>query len=309
MARSLEPANDTLGRLRLVLGALCILGTGFAAAVGRLFSRTVVKPVTDLTEAAEHISATEDLGRRIDASGDDEVGRMAKRFNTMLDTLAVSMRAQRQLVADASHELRTPITSLRTNIEVLLESPDLREPERTALLSEVREQAEELGLLITDVIELARGDEPLSSVEDVGLDALVAEAVERARRHRPSVTFETDLAPTVVEGMPDRLGRAINNLLDNAAKYSPPGGTVEIVVRDGEIAVRDHGPGVAPEDRPFIFDRFRRGANADAPGSGLGLAIVRQVAEAHGGHVTVEDAPGGGALFRLRLPAVAQPAT
>jgi two-component system sensor histidine kinase MprB len=235
---------------------------------------------------------------------------MAARFNTMLDTLEGSRRAlddsvhaQRQLVADASHELRTPVTSLRTNIEVLLAGGELPDDDRRRLLEDVRAETEELSALITDVIELARGDEPLSGVEEVQLDALVTEATTRARRRRPNVTFDdAGLEPTVVAGLPDRLGRAVDNLLDNAGKYSPPGTTVEVALQGGELSVRDHGPGIAADDRPHVFDRFYRGATARGrPGSGLGLAIVRQVAETHGGSVRVEEGAGGGSRFVLTL--------
>jgi two-component system sensor histidine kinase MprB len=304
LGRSLEGVDSTLSRLRWLLLILCVAGTALAAALGRLFSRPVMQPVTDLTEAAEHITATEDLGRRVDARGDDEVGRMAARFNTMLDTLEGSVEAQRRLVADASHELRTPVTSLRTNIEVLLAGDDLPERARRRLLEDVREQTEELSGLITDVIELARGEVPLSGTEDVRLDEIVAVTAGRVGRSHPDVRFDCDLEPSVVEGLPDRLARAVGNLLDNAAKYGPPGGVVEVAVRDGEVAVRDHGRGVPDADAPFVFDRFYRGDGARGRhGSGLGLAIVRQVAESHGGSVSVEEAPGGGALFRLRLAA------
>jgi two-component system sensor histidine kinase MprB len=302
LARSLEGVDLTLSRLRWLLLILCVAGTALAATLGRLFSRRVMQPVTDLTEAAEHITATEDLGRRVDARRDDEVGRMAARFNTMLDTLEGSVAAQRRLVADASHELRTPVTSLRTNIEVLLAGDDLPEPARRRLLEDVREQTEELSGLITDVIELARGEVPPSGTEDVRLDEIVAVTAGRVGRSYPDARFELDLEPSVVEGLPDRLARAVGNLLDNAAKYGPPGGVVEVRVSDGEVAVRDHGPGVPGAEAPFVFDRFYRSDGARGrQGSGLGLAIVRQVAESHGGTVAVEDAPGGGALFRLRL--------
>jgi two-component system sensor histidine kinase MprB len=311
--RSLRNVDATLSRLRLLLALLCFAGTLLAALFARLFSRRVIQPVADLTAAAEHITQTEDLGRRIEVPGDDEVGRMAARFNTMLDTLEGSRRAldasvdaQRQLVADASHELRTPVTSLRTNIEVLLEGGELPDDDRRRLLEDVRAETEELSALITDVIELARGDEPLSGVEEVQLDALVAETVARARRRRPAVTFTTELEPTVVEGLPDRLGRAIANLVDNAAKYSPDGTAVEVVLEDGELSVRDHGPGIPEDDRPHVFDRFYRGATARGrPGSGLGLAIVRQVSDTHGGTIAVHEGAGGGSLFVLRLPTLA----
>ena len=313
LVRSLANVDSTLSRLKLVLVLLCAGGTMLAAILGRLFSRRVIQPVSDLTAAAEHITQTEDLGRRIEVPGDDEVGRMALRFNTMLDTLEGSRRAlddsvhaQRQLVADASHELRTPVTALRTNIEVLLAGGELPQDDRRRLLEDVRAETEDLSALITDVIELARGDEPLSGVEDVQLDALVTEAVQRARRRRPNVVFADELEPTLVEGVPDRLGRAVDNLLDNAAKYNAHGAVVEVRLRDGELSVRDHGPGIPAEERPHVFDRFYRGATArERPGSGLGLAIVRQVVETHGGTISVAEAPGGGALFTLRLATVA----
>jgi two-component system sensor histidine kinase MprB len=308
-ARSLSNIDTTLSRLKVVLALLCAAGIALAAGFGRLFGRQVIQPVTELTAAAEHITQTQDLGRRIDVPGNDEVGRMAARFNTMLDTLEGSRRAlddsvhaQRQLVADASHELRTPVTSLRTNIEVLLAGGELPDDDRRRLLEDVRAETEELGALITDVIELARGDAPLSGVEEVQLDSIVSEAVARAQRRRPSVTFALDVDPTVVEGLPDRLGRAVDNLLDNAAKYSPQGAVVDVTLHDGELGVRDRGPGIPADDRAHVFDRFYRGATARGrPGSGLGLAIVRQVAEAHGGQVTAERAEGGGTRMRLRL--------
>jgi two-component system sensor histidine kinase MprB len=312
-ARSFATVDRTLSRLRILLALLCAGATLLAALFGRLFGRQVIQPVTELTAAAEHITQTEDLGRRIEVPGDDEVGRMAARFNTMLDTLEGSRRAlddsvhaQRQLVADASHELRTPVTALRTNVEVLLAGGELPADDRRRLLEDVRAETEELSALITDVIELARGDEPLSGVEEVQLDALVREALARAQRRRPGVTFDAQLEPTVVEGLPDRLGRAVDNLLDNAAKYSPPGTVVEVGLRAGELSVRDHGPGIPAADRPHVFDRFYRGATARGrPGSGLGLAIVRQVAETHGGTIAVHEGAGGGSRFVLALPALA----
>jgi two-component system sensor histidine kinase MprB len=314
LARSLEGVDSTLARLRIILLGVLAAGTAFALAISRLFARKVVAPVTELTEAAEHVGATDDLDRRIEAGGDDEVGRMAQRFNEMLDRLqasreelAASAAAQRQLVADASHELRTPVTSLRTNIEVLLEGGAEDPEERRRVLEDVRAQAAELGALINDVIELARGDQPVpEDAEDVRLDEVVAEEVERVRRHAPDVRFVVDAEPQVVAGAGDRLGRAVANLLVNAAGHSPPGAPVEVRLRDGVLEVRDHGPGVPDEDKPFVFDRFYRGASARSrPGSGLGLAIVRQAIEAHGGTVEVADAPGGGALFRVRLPTTA----
>jgi two-component system sensor histidine kinase MprB len=224
----------------------------------------------------------------------------------MLEALDASLAAQRRLVADASHELRTPLTSLRTNVEVLARPDAPTGEERERLLRDIVDQTAELTRLVEDVVELARGHEPSLAETDVRLDELVAAAVERAGRHAPHVRFRTDLDGSVVRGVPERIDRAVSNLLDNAAKWSPPEGEVDVVVRAGEVTVRDRGPGIADEDLPHVFDRFYRSAAARRlPGSGLGLAIVRQVAEAHGGSVSAEAAEGGGAVLRLRLGAAA----
>jgi HAMP domain-containing protein len=231
-ARSLQSTDSVLARLRWVLLALVLGGVALAAALGRLAARHLVAPVARVTEAARHIAQTEDLGRRIEVTSQDEVGELAARFNAMLDTLEGSIAAQRRLVADASHELRTPVTSLRTNIEVLAET-ELEPAERAQVIADVQAQAEELGALVGDLIELARGDEVAPVREDVRLDALVAEAIERARRHAPGVEFVASLSPAVVEGVPDRLARAVNNLLDNAARH---GDRVEVVGGPEDLA-------------------------------------------------------------------------
>jgi two-component system, OmpR family, sensor histidine kinase MprB len=220
----------------------------------------------------------------------------------MLGALEESQRKQRQLVADASHELRTPLTSLRTNIEVLASERRLPAAERKRLLSDVVEQLTEMTTLIAELIELARAGERRVEPEDVRLDLLAGDAVERARRNRPQVTFKTELEESLVNGVPESIERAVANLLDNAAKWSPPGGEVDVTVRGATISVRDHGPGIDDADLPYVFDRFYRAASARGmPGSGLGLAIVRQVADAHGGDVIAERADGGGTRITLRL--------
>jgi two-component system sensor histidine kinase MprB len=312
LARSLDEVDQVLADLRLILGGVLLLGIGFALVLGRFVARTALAPVERLTEASEHVAATKDLSRRIDAgTADDELGRLAGSFNTMLDALEgamaaldSSLHAQRQLVADASHELRTPLTSLRTNIDVLREPDGLTARQRRELLDDVATQLDELGGLVGDLIEIARGEDRGLEAQDVRLDELVAEVVDRRRRYSRDLRFETRLEPTVVEGAPERLERAVANLLDNAAKFSPPGSDVEVALEGGGLSVRDHGPGIDPADLPHVFDRFYRSAAARAvPGSGLGLAIVRQTAEAHGGRVSVEPAEGGGTVFRLVLPA------
>jgi two-component system sensor histidine kinase MprB len=310
LARPLNGVDSVLSHLRLILVLLFVGGTALAAVLGRVAARRVLRPLGEVAEAARHIGETEDLHSRLHVHADDEVGQLATRFNTMLDRLESSrdaldesVRAQRQLVADASHELRTPVTSLRTNIEVLLEGSELDPEDRRRLLADVVEQSEELSALVGDLIELARGDQPGPDTEDVRLDGVVAESLARARRNAPGIHFTAQMEPVLVDGVPERLGRAINNLLDNAARHSPPGGTVEVRVGPEGVRVRDHGVGVAETDLPYVFDRFFRGTNSRGrQGSGLGLAIVRQVTEQHGGSVSVANAPDGGAIFTLALP-------
>jgi two-component system, OmpR family, sensor histidine kinase MprB len=308
VARPLTEVDDALGKIRNLLIVIALAGIAVAVGLGLLVSRAAVAPVTRLTEATERVTETGDLSERIEAGGQDELSRLAGSFNTMLGALEESARAQRQLVADASHELRTPLTSLRTNFEVLMSERELAPAERRRLLDDVVEQIAEMTALIAGLIELARGEEHPSEPEDVRLDLLTADAVERARRDRPGVTFATELRESVVNGVPVSLERAIGNLLDNAAKWSPADGEVEVSVEDGAVTVRDHGPGIADEDLPFVFDRFYRSRAARMlPGSGLGLAIVRQVAESHGGTVTAERAEGGGTRVTLKLAAVNEP--
>jgi two-component system, OmpR family, sensor histidine kinase MprB len=315
LARPLGGVNGVLANLRVILLLLCAVGIALAAMLGRLAASRVLSPLAEVAHAAEHISETEDLSTRIHVREDDEVGQLAMRFNAMLDRLESSreavdesVRAQRQLVADASHELRTPVTSLRTNVEVLLEGGALSDEDRERLLCDMVEQSEELSALVGDLIELARGDQPIEAADDVRLDGIVEEAVDRARRNAPSVTFETHLEPVVVDGVPERLLRAVNNLLDNAARHTHPGTTVEVRVDANGVRIRDHGDGVDPHDLPHVFDRFYRGVNSRGrQGSGLGLAIVRQVGEQHGGSVTVANAPDGGAVFEIRLPTTGDP--
>ncbi len=304
VARSLEEVDGTLGRIKRWLIALALVGIGLAAALGLLVARAVLAPVQRLTRAAEGVSQTRDLSQRIDAAGGrDELSRLAATFNTMLGALEDSARSQRQLVSDASHELRTPLTSLRTNIEVLARDQALPTGEREQLLRDVTEQLTEMTALVAELVELARGDQAPAEPEDVRLDLVTADAIERTRRNRPGVSFEPDLQESMVRVVPSNIERAISNLLDNAAKWTPPDEPIEVTVRDGELTVRDHGPGIDSDDLPFVFDRFYRAPSARGmPGSGLGLAIVRQVAETHGGTIVVETPEGGGTRMRLSLP-------
>jgi len=302
VAQPLSGVNHTLHRVSIYLVLIAFGGILVAAALGLVVSRAALAPVRRLTETTENVTETGDLSQRIDATGHDELSRLATSFNTMLGALEESSRAQRQLVADASHELRTPLTSLRTNIEVLAGERTLAPEDRERLLNDVVEQLGEMTSLIAELIELARAEQHPEKPEDVRLDLLARTAVERARRNRPNVTFTTDFEESMVHGAPSTIERAVANLLDNAAKWSPEGGQVEVGVHDGEVTVRDHGPGIAEEDLPYVFDRFYRASSARGlPGSGLGLAIVKQVADAHGGQVVAERAEGGGTRMHLRL--------
>jgi two-component system sensor histidine kinase MprB len=304
VARPLTEMDDVLSRLGLIILLVALGGTAIAAALGLAVSRAALAPVRRLTETAEEITVTRDLSRRVEAVRRDEIGRLATSFNTMLGALEDSIQAQRQLVADASHELRTPLTSLRTNVELLARGT-LPDEERKRAMADVHAQIEELTALVADVVEMARDGEPRHDMEEVRLDEVVADAVARARLHSPQVSFHEELEASVVTGVPERLHRAVSNVLDNAAKWSPPGGDVDVSVHAGEIRVRDRGPGIDPDDLPYVFDRFYRSAAArNRPGSGLGLAIVRQVAEAHGGTVSAERVAedGGGTIVRIRIP-------
>ncbi|MFG2527776.1 ATP-binding protein [Streptomyces sp. NPDC048516] len=322
-AMQVAQRSDTVDRgveqAAWALAAVGAAGVLLAAALGYWVSRTGLAPVARLTATAERIAATRDARHRIELppgppAREDEVTRLATSFNTMLGELEQSVTAQRRLVADASHELRTPLTALRTNAELLARADRLTDAQRDRASAALGRQLREVTTLVNDLIELARDEEPQPLVEQVRPAALLEHAVGVAREHWPEITFTAAIAPAAagvaIPGVPPRLSRLLSNLLDNAAKFSPPGGPVEceLTLTAGELnlAIRDHGPGITEGDLPHVFDRFYRAEAARAlPGSGLGLAMARQIARAHGAELTAERAPGGGALFRLRLPAPA----
>ncbi|MBV9212821.1 MAG: HAMP domain-containing histidine kinase [Actinobacteria bacterium] len=309
VARPLTEVDNALQRqlvLTLLVGAA---GIALAALLGVAIARTALAPITRFTRRTESLTRNPDPSERLDVEGRDELARLAQSFNATLDALERSVEAQRNLVADASHELRTPIATLRANLQLLENIDQLSPEDRAGLRRDMLDELDDLTALVGDVVELARGAQPGVAVDDVRLDEVVEEAVGRARRAATDIAFVADLEPTVVRGQADRMVRAVSNLLDNARKWSPPGGTVEVGLRDGVLEVRDHGPGFDEDDLPHVFDRFYRAAAArDMPGSGLGLAIVRQAAEAHGGSVEAANAPGGGAVLRVSFGRVAPPA-
>jgi two-component system sensor histidine kinase MprB len=302
--------SSELRTLALLLGVVAFIGVLLAVVLGWLVARTALVPLNSLTDTVEDLAETTDVSRRLSPGGPDELGRLRRTFNRLLEALESSRRAQNQLVLDASHELRTPLTSLRTNLEVIRRVDELSEQDRSVLVDDVLVQLQELTDLVGDLAELARGDQQPAPPEVLRFDLLVRDAVAVQNTHARAkeVRFELDAEACWVEGHADRLSRAVGNLLDNARKWSPPGQTVSVECRDGTVVVHDHGPGIADADLPHIFDRFYRSPAARGlPGSGLGLAIVAQVVKAEGGTIQAENDPGGGARMSMRLPAVPGP--
>lgn len=322
-----DPVERGVRQAAVLLAAVGGAGVLLAGVLGYAVSRTGLAPVARLTSTAERIAATRDPRHRIELppgppGRQDEVTRLAASFNTMLGELEQSVSAQRRLVADASHELRTPLTALRTNAELLARADRLTPAQRERASGALGRQIREVTGLVNDLIELARDEEPLPLLEEVRIADLAEHAVATARTHWPRIRFELEVGPGAAEavrpGVPARLARLLTNLLDNAAKFSPVDAPVEVSLsayggggggRNGsggragdglELSVRDHGPGIAAEDLPYVFDRFYRAEAARAlPGSGLGLAMARQIARAHGAELTARAAPGGGALFTV----------
>jgi two-component system, OmpR family, sensor histidine kinase MprB len=312
VAQELDTTRSTLSRLGLVFALVGGAGVLLAAAAGTAVAQAGLRPVQRLTEATERVARTGDL-RPIAVSGDDELARLTGSFNSMLGALAESQDRQRRLVADAGHELRTPLTSLRTNLELLAASdrpdaPSLSEQDRKEISGDVRAQVEELSTLVGDIVELAREDAPQVMHEPVELPEVVERALARAGRRAPGVRFEVDLVPWSLLGDANALERAVLNLLDNAAKWSPAAATVTVRLAPtgpgtAAVEVADAGPGISETDLPYIFERFYRSPDARTlPGSGLGLAIVAQVATRHGGTVRASRSPAGGTLMTLELP-------
>ncbi|WP_406331116.1 sensor histidine kinase [Streptomyces sp. NBC_00203] len=312
----LKSTESTLNDLALVLLLVSGIGVFGAGAAGLWIARAGLRPVDKLTEAVEHVARTEDLTIRIPVEEDseDEIARLSRSFNSMTASLASSRELQQQLIADAGHELRTPLTSLRTNIELLTRSEETGRPippaDRKALLSSVTAQMTELAALIGDLQTLSRSDAatPADRVDVVDLQDTVEAALRRARLRGPELTITADLQPWFVRAEPQALERAIVNILDNAVKFSPDGGVIDVVLKGGELTVRDHGPGIPSEELPHVFDRFWRSPSARAlPGSGLGLSIVARTVQQAGGEISLRPAQGGGTVATVRLPGAATP--
>ena len=323
--KSLTPTDVVLRQLSTVLLIIGSIGVTIAAVAGGMVARAGLRPVRQLTEAAERVARTDDL-RPIPVTGSDELARLTDSFNMMLRALAESRERQARLVTDAGHELRTPLTSLRTNVELLMASmapgaPRLPEDEMAGLRADVLAQIEELSTLVGDLVDLTRDDAGELVHEPFDMSEVIDRSLERVRRRRNDIEFDVDVIGWQVYGDAPALSRAILNLLDNAAKWSPSGARVRVCLRQvdplhAELVVADLGPGIPPQDRRLVFERFYRSASARAlPGSGLGLAIVKHVVLKHGGLIRVEDSvPGGhppGTSIYVLLPGnpVGQPAS
>ncbi|WP_328872290.1 HAMP domain-containing histidine kinase [Streptomyces sp. NBC_00287] len=315
LATPLKGTESTLNELALILLLVSGVGVIGAGAAGLAVARAGLRPVDKLTEAVEHVARTEDLSVRIPVEEDaeDEVARLSRSFNSMTSSLASSRELQQQLIADAGHELRTPLTSLRTNIELLTRSEETGRPipeaDRKALLASVKAQMTELAALIGDLQELSRSEGQRGErVQVVSMEDTVESALRRARLRGPELTITADLQPWYVRAEPTALERAVVNILDNAVKFSPDGGTIEVVLTDGVLTVRDHGPGIPADELPHVFDRFWRSPSARAlPGSGLGLSIVARTIQQAGGEVSLARAEGGGTVATVRLPGAPVP--
>ncbi len=310
-ASSLSKVDESLRQLALILAGVVGIGTIGAGFTGRLVARTALKPVDELTDVVEHIARTEEVGTTIPVRGNDEIARLSDSFNSMSTALANSRDRQTRLIADAGHELRTPLTSLRTNVDLLIRSDDTGRPlppaTRSKLLASMKAQMQELTLLIGDLLQLSRPDTPRpgQNVAIVALHDIAERAVERAKLRGPGLNFQVALESWYVRADPAALERAVMNLLDNAVKYSPPAGTVDIALRGGRLTVRDHGPGIPSDELQYVFDRFWRSPSSrQLPGSGLGLSIVAQTIRDAGGEVALGPAQDGGpgTLASVLLP-------
>lgn len=316
VALPLSNTQSTLNELALLLLLVSGVGVLGSSAAGLAVARAGLRPVDRLTEAVEHVARTEDLGVRIPVEDDseDEIARLSRSFNSMTSALASSRDLQQQLIADAGHELRTPLTSLRTNIELLGRSEETGRPlppeDRKALLTSVKAQMTELAALIGDLQELSRPDTGPHGdrTQIVAWHDTVESALRRARLRGPELTITADLHPWYVRAEPAALERAVVNVLDNAVKFSPPGGAVEVRLTDGVLTVRDHGPGIPADELPHVFDRFWRSPTARAlPGSGLGLSIVARTVHQAGGTITLTPADGTGTTATIHLPGAPTP--
>ncbi len=305
VARSTTEVSVALRQIRnnTLLG-VALIGVA-AALVGWLLARRVTSRLVHLTDAATVVATTGRLDVEVPVRGGDEAGQLGRAFHGMLETLARSRQQQQQLVQDAGHELRTPLTSLRTNVSVLRRYESLPPEARSQLVADLDSETRELTALVNELVELAtdrRDDEPIRATS---IAAIAERAAERTRR-RTGREVTVDADGTIADVRAAAIERAIQNLVDNAAKFAPEGPVeVRSVGSDSavRVTVRDHGAGLRPDDVEHLFDRFFRAVESRSlPGSGLGLAIVKSIVDGHGGSVFAGNAPGGGAEIGFTVP-------
>ncbi|HUZ28619.1 MAG TPA: HAMP domain-containing sensor histidine kinase [Solirubrobacteraceae bacterium] len=304
VALPLTAVDSVLHGLLISYSLVVAGGVLLAILLAAFISSSALAPINRFLRRTEDVTSDLIRPQRLEETGPSELRRLAMTFNQTLDALERSIDSQRHLVADASHELRTPIAALRSNIQIFLDAGRLPPEERVSLQESILAELDELTQIVADVVELARGTQPSTDRESIELDSVVRDAIQRTQRRAPQLRFQLDLEPTVIEGAPDQISRAVSNVIDNARKWSPPDGQIEVSLRRGELSVRDHGPGFQDRDLPHVFDRFYRADNARRlPGAGLGLAIVKQAAETHGGQAEARNAADGGGVVTVSFAA------
>lgn len=311
----LEAIDASVQRLRLLVAVLAVVAAAVAVAASALLAGRALRPVNTLTRTADNITRSRDFGKRVPAgSRSDELGRLASTFNGMLASLEGAYQVQKQFVADASHELRAPLTAIQGNLELIRRHPDRPVAEQHEAVEEADREAQRLSRLVADLLSLARADAGIGiRRQRVELDRVVLEAIATARRMSRGQSVElAALEPALVEGDEDRLKELLLVLLDNALKYTPPGGQVIVnLCRHGaaaEVTVRDTGVGIPEEDVPHVFERFYRADPArgrDPAGTGLGLPIARWIAGQHGGEIELKSQPDKGTTVTVKLPLAA----
>ena len=301
LGRDITDIEDARAGMRTWLIIFGLGGIVMAAGAGWLIARRTSRPIEQLAQTAENVARTQDTSHQIDVKATGEVAQLVTSFNSMLIALGNSVAQQKQLVQDASHELRTPLTSLRANSEIL-ERHELSDETRASIFRDIRSEIDELTALSSELSALASDQRTAEAPSDVLIDEAVREVVERARRRSNREIVLSVLTPAHISVRASQFDRAISNLIDNAVKFSPANTKIDVFVNGARVEVHDSGPGIAVEDRPFVFDRFYRASATRAmPGSGLGLAIVKQFADIHDVHTLVGASGTGGAMVGLDL--------
>ncbi len=303
VGRSLDETDRVLDSLRRRITLLSLAVAAAASVIGFLIAGRMTASLRRLTSAAEHVESTGRLDTAIGATSTDEVGRLGVAFDRMLAALARSRDDQQRLVQDAGHELRTPLTSLRTNLDTLRRFPSMPTGDRDAIVDDLHAETEQLTELVNEIVSVASGDQLDEPRQDFDLDLVASEVAERYQR-RTGRSIVVVSEPSPVTAQRGAVQRAVSCLLDNACKFDPGSGRIDVTIRNGGVAVADRGIGILADQLDQVFDRFHRADEARAmPGSGLGLSIVRDVAVRHGGTVFARNREGGGTVVGFTLTA------